>query len=225
MKIELSKIVKGILEFKRVFFVYSLVLLTSVIIFGVSQVYPNIENTLSASRSTPWGIITSIFAHINISHLALNMGGLFLFMFLFAFCNSTFILKSKRRVEIFFLVSVFVFAVISNVLWIALTPNPSIGASGLVYAVESSLAGFSFANGLQLLYFSKFKAQSVSTMYIVFMNIVVFSVMLIQIVQSPDIFLNVGQGVNIIAHGISFLLGFLISPLWYYVIGKISILN
>jgi membrane associated rhomboid family serine protease len=171
LKVELFKIVKGTLEFKRTFLVYFAVLLTCVIVFGISQVYPNIENTLSASRATPWGIITSIFVHTNFWHLALNMGSLFAFMFLFAFCNSTFALKTKRRIEDFFLVSVFVFAVISNILWIAFTSNGSIGASGLVYAVEGVLIGFSLVSGLQLLNFSRFKAQNISTKYVVFINI------------------------------------------------------
>jgi membrane associated rhomboid family serine protease len=104
MKVAVSTSAKGVLEFRRVFLGYALVLLTSVIVFGVLQVYPNIENSLSAFRSTPWGIITSIFTHSNLSHLALNMGSLFLFMLLFAFCNSTFNLQSKKRVEVFFIV-------------------------------------------------------------------------------------------------------------------------
>jgi membrane associated rhomboid family serine protease len=225
MKMMLSKIAKGTLEFKRVFLVYFLILATCVIVFGILQTYPNLENTLSASRTTPWGIITAIFTHSNLSHLTNNMVFLFLFMFLFALCGSTFSPQSKRKIEIFFLVSTFVFAVLANILWIALTPNRSIGASGLVYAIEGSLVYFSLYNGLQLLNFSKFKAQSLSTKYIVILNILACLSVLIQIALSPAIFLNVGQNINSFAHGSSFLLGFFINPFWYLVVKKISILD
>jgi membrane associated rhomboid family serine protease len=225
LKMELGKIVKGTLEFKRVFLVYSLILVTCVLVFGILHVYPNLENTLSVSRSTPWGIITAIFTHSNLSHLTNNLALLFFFMFFFALCSSTFNLQSKRKIETFFLVSIFVFAVLANILGIVLTPNRSIGASGLVYAVEGSLASFSLYNGLQLLNFSRFKTQSISTKYIVFLNILACLSVLIQIVQSPAIFLNVGQNINSTAHASSFLLGFFISPFWYYLTKKISILD
>jgi membrane associated rhomboid family serine protease len=225
LKIELLKIVKGISEFKRIFSVCFFVLFTSVIVFGISQYYSIIDVILSASRATPWGIFTSIFVHSSTSHLALNMASLFLFMFLFAFCNSTFPSYTKRRIENFFLVSIFVFAVISNVLWIILTSNGSVGASGLVYAVEGVLIGFSIINSLQILNFSKFRIQNISTKYVVFINIVIGSAVIAQILLSPDSFLNVGQGVNTIAHGVSFLLGLFASFIWYFAIKKISILN
>jgi membrane associated rhomboid family serine protease len=225
MKIMVSTVTSGILDFKRIFLTYISVLLTSGIVYAVSQVYPNIGSMLSASRSTPWGIITSIFAHSDLSHLAFNMGSLFLLMLLFAFCNSTFHLHNKKRIELFFLVSIFVFAIISNILWIIFRPNPSIGASGLVYAVEGTLVGFSFANGIQVCNLSKFKNQRISTATIVLMNIVVFAILFAQILLNVDSFLSVGQGVNIIAHGASFLLGFFVSVPWYYLIGKLSILD
>jgi membrane associated rhomboid family serine protease len=53
-----------------------------------------------------------------------------------------------------------IIAIFSNVLWIFLIPNPTIGASGLLYAVEGVLLGFSLFNGLQFLNFSKFKKQT-----------------------------------------------------------------
>jgi membrane associated rhomboid family serine protease len=225
LKIELFKIVKSTLEFKRIFLVCFLVLFTCVLVFLILQAYPNLENTLSASRSSLWGIFTAVFTHSDLSHLTNNMVLLSFFIFLFALCSSTFNLQSKRKIESFFLVSIFACAVLANILWIALTPNRSIGASGLVYAVEGSLASFSLYNGLQLLDFSKFKTQSISIKYVVFLNILACLSVLIQIVLSPVIFLNIGQNINSTAHGSSFLLGFFISPFWYYFFKKISILD
>jgi membrane associated rhomboid family serine protease len=219
------KVIKGFSEFKRIFLTYLIVLIVSVTIFWVSHFYSNINNILSASRATPWGIITSIFAHSSISHLTFNMGSLFLFIFLFTFCNSTFCLQTKRKIENFFLGSIFVSAIISNVLWIILASNGSVGASGLVYAVEGVLLGFSLINSLQIRNFSRFRVQSISTKCLVFFNILVGFVIIFQIFLSPDGFLNVGQGVNTIAHGVSFLLGLFASFIWYSAIEKISILN
>jgi hypothetical protein len=48
--------------------------------------------------------------------------------------------------------------------------------------------------------------------------------MFAQILLNPEAFLNAGEGLNAIAHGYSFLLGFLISVPWYYIFGKLTIL-
>jgi membrane associated rhomboid family serine protease len=216
---------KGILDFKRVFVSYIIIFLTCAIVFLISELYPSFEVVLSASRSTPWGIISSIFTHSSLSNLLLNMGALFFFMLLFAFCFSTFTIESKKKVEFYSLVSIFVFAIISNVLWLLFTSESSVGASGLVYAVEGTVMGFSLSNSFQIAYFSKLKTQSLTTLFMLSMNLVVFGLLFYLLLRSPNIFLSVGVGVNVIAHGVSFLLGFLISPFWYYVIGKISILN
>jgi membrane associated rhomboid family serine protease len=223
MKIMLSTLVRGMLNFRRIFVTYISVLLISGIIYAVIQVYPNMASILSVSRLTPWGIVTSIFVHSSLSHLLLNMGNLFLFVLLFTLCNSTFPIPNTRRIESFFIVSIFVFAIISNILWVILIPNPSVGASGLVYAVEGILLGFSLANGVQILNFSKFKNQSLSTVSIVLVNILVFVALSIQILATTDVFLSVGEGVNIIAHGVSFLLALFVSVPWYYLVEKLSI--
>jgi hypothetical protein len=154
-----------------------------------------------------------------------RLKALFLFMFLFALCNSTFQLNMKKKMEKFFLISAFLFAIFSNVLWVILIPNPSIGASGLLYAVEGVLLGFSLVNGLQILNLSKFKTQRISTITIILVNFFVSVSIVTQIMLTPEIFLSVGPGVNVIAHDVSFLLGFCASVPWYYLIGKLSILD
>jgi membrane associated rhomboid family serine protease len=125
----------------------------------------------------------------------------------------------------FFLSSSFLFAVFSNILCIFITPMSSIGASGLLYAMEGCLVGFTLANGLQIFNFLKLKTQSTSIICMVIVNIFVSFVTLIQIMQNPEIFLSVGESVNVIAHGVSFLFGFFASIPWYYFVGKVSILN
>jgi membrane associated rhomboid family serine protease len=223
-KIVISTIKKSILDFERIFTIYFLILLVCLIVFVLIQIIPGSDIFLSAASATPWGIVTAIFTHTDIVQLAFNMGGLFLFLLLFAFCNSTFHPQSKRKIEMFFLVSIFVFSIISNVLWIAFKPKPSSGASGLLYAVEGTLLGFSIANGWQLLNFSRVKAR-ISTAVNILMNVFVSGSFLVQIVLNPGIFLNAGVGLNVIAHGYSFLFGFLVSVPWYYIFGKLTVLE
>lgn len=225
MKTMVTTIAKGILAFRRVFLIYIMVLLISGLVYAVFLVYPNLNSMLEDSRSTPWGIVTSIFAHSSLGHITLNMSVLLVFVFLFAFCNCTFPSQDKRKIESFFLVSSFGSAIIANVLWLFVTNNPSVGASGLVYATEGNLLGFSLFNGLQFLYFYKLKVQKPTTVFIVIMNLLVFALFAYQIFLNPAIFLSIGQGVNIIAHGVSFLLCFFISILWYRLSGKVSFLE
>jgi membrane associated rhomboid family serine protease len=225
MKIMATTIAKGTFALKRIFLTYIMVLLISVLVYAVFSIYPSVNSMLEDSISTPWGIVTSIFAHSSLDHITLNMAALFVFVLLFAFCNCTFPSQDKRKTESFFLVSSFGSAIVANVLWLFVTSNPSVGASGLVYATEGNLLGFSLFNGVQLLYFSKLKAQKPATVFVVIMNLLVFVLFSIQILLNSAAFLSVGQGVNIIAQGVSFLLCFLVSILWYRLFGKVSILE
>ncbi len=224
-KIVVSTITKSIMEFERIFAAFVLILLTSLIFLVTSLVYPNSALLLTASKATPWGIFTSIFIHTDLMQLAYNMGGLFLFILLFAICNSEFQLNEKRRIEKYFLSAMFIFPMISNVLWIVFKTKPSGGASGLLYVVEGMLLGFALANGRQLLNFSSAKSQKFSTVIIVLMNVFVAALVLVQILFNPEIFLNAGVGLNVISHGYSFLFGFLASVPWYYVFGKLTMLE
>jgi membrane associated rhomboid family serine protease len=210
LKEMLHTVVHGMLAFK--------------IVYVVSIVYPTVNDILAVSNSTPWGIFTSIFAHSSLSHFGLNMGGFFVFLLMFAFSNSTYSLQNKKKVERFTLFSIFVFAIISNVLWVILTPNPSVGASGLVYAILGIVTGFSIFNGLQILYFSKLRTQEAATVVVIILNIILSIPLLAQVFFDPQLFLNVGEGVNVIAHSISYLLGlFAVFP--YCLIAKVSMLN
>lgn len=222
VRMEMLKVFKGITEYKRLFCAYFLFLIVCVSVFVLSQVYPFIQNMLSASRASLWGVVTAVFVHSSYSHLAYNMTSLFLFIFLITFCCSTVRKVMKKKIESYLFVTTFSFAIISNVLWVALTPNPSVGASGLVYAMQGSLAGLTLFNGLPLLNFSKLKAQSPSVVTNIALSLLVFTVTFIMILTSPESFLNIGQGVNSIAHGVSFLLALCLTTPWCF-IEKISL--
>lgn len=225
MRTMTTDIVKGIIAFRRIFLAYVTVLSVCGLVYVVFSIYPNINSVLVDSRSTPWGVVTSIFTHSSLDNIILNMTTLFVIVLLFTFCNSTMSSENKRKIEMFFLVSSFGSAIVSNVLWLIVTSNSSVGASGLVYATAGNLLAFSLANGLQLLHFNKLKAQKPSTVFVVIMNLVISLFILYQIFSEPANFLSVGPGVNIIAHGVSFLLCFFASFLWSSFFGKASLLE
>lgn len=216
-------IAKDTFAFKRILLVYGMVLIISAIFFVVFLNYPSLNTILGDSRSTPWGIVTSIFAHWDLGHITLNMAALFGMMFLFAFCNC--ISKNRKRIESFFLASSFISAIISNIIWLLATSNVSAGASGLVYATEGNLLGFSLVNGLQVIDFSKLKKQNLFAVYLVVANLIVSIAITIQILTDAASFLGVGQGVNIIAHSFSFLQCFCASLVWLLFVEKSSILE
>jgi membrane associated rhomboid family serine protease len=211
-------------DFRRVFFAYALIIVSSITIYVSFSVYPKINSILAASRATPWGVITSIFVHSSLTHLASNMIGLFTYTLLFAVCNISLTSENKRKIEPFFLICVFGSAIAANIFWIYLTSERSLGASGIVYAVQGVLLGFSLINGLSILDWKRFKIQKKFTQFIVLINIIVIFLFLSEILLSPQIFLSVAVGVSILVHVISFYLSLVITVVWNGYIKKVSIL-
>jgi hypothetical protein len=156
------------------------------------------------------------------------MVGLFAFVVFFTLCNFVFLTNEKREIEKFFLISSFSSAVLSNIVWILFTPQASGGASGLLFAMEGSVIAFAFFNGLHVLAFSKFRVQKPVTMFVVLMNLVVLATLLGQFFFAPEIFLSLGEGINPIAHGLSFYLSLIVTGIlcsWFYFARKCSILK
>jgi membrane associated rhomboid family serine protease len=210
-------------DFRRVFSACALILAFSIALNIIFLVYPQINSILAVSRATPWGIVTSIFVHSSLIHLASNMVGLFVYTLLFAVCNSSLTPDDKRRIQSFFLVCVFGSAIASNIVWVYLTSQVSLGASGVVYAVLGVSLGFSLINGLSILNWRRFKTQKI-TKFMVEFNLLVLILLLSEIVLSPEIFLSVAVGANVFAHGISFYLSLVITFVWSNYIKKVSIL-
>jgi membrane associated rhomboid family serine protease len=211
-------------DFREVFFACALIIVSSIAIYMSFSVYPKINSILAASRATPWGVITSIFVHSSLTHLASNMIWLFLYTLLFAVCNISLASENKRKIEPFFLICVFGSAIVANIFWICLTSERSLGASGVVYAVQGVLLGFSLINGLSISDWKKFKIQEKFTQFLVLFNLLVLISFLFQIVLLPQIFLSVASGVNILVHAISFYLSLVITVVWNGYIKKVSIL-
>ncbi|RLI44490.1 hypothetical protein DRO69_07285 [Candidatus Bathyarchaeota archaeon] len=206
-------------DFKAAFLVYLLVLIPSVIAYASTDIFPSLSDALLASSQTPWGVITSIFIHVESQHLIVNMVAFLAFLVLFAVLNIFLHQKERIRREYFLLLNIFVSAILSNLLWIILLPNVNTtGASGLVYASIGVMLGFALLNSLKLKDIRKHcldKRKMVLGIHI--LNVIVFLVIFLQIVLVPGVFLNIGPGVNSFVHSVSFDISF-VSTLCYSVI-------
>jgi membrane associated rhomboid family serine protease len=213
-------VINGICNFKKLFLLFFLVFLISAITLLLTQFLPTLTLVLADSRTTPWGIVTAIFIHSSFEHFTSNIVFLFIFTFCFAFVNSTFNQEINRTTEKFFIASTLISAIASNVIWLILSPDPSVGASGLVYATEGSLFGFTLFNGLEVRNFSKLKLQPFAVVYMVFVNCLIFCVLMFHLFTSPASFLSVGEGVNVYAHGLSFYFAFFAVFVWNWVYAR-----
>ena len=205
-----------VLDVKLLFLTFMMLFVISTAIYVTSSTYPMLNDVLKASPATPWGVVTSLFVHQGLEHLAFNMAGLLAFFFLFSITNSH---LSKQEIEkrvSLFLIAIFLMAIFSNILWMILVPQAStIGSSGLVFASEGIFMGFTLLNGLQIIELFKDGGKDRKRLMAIYLcNLTIFGVLFVQIVFAPQIFLNVAPAVNAFVHGISFLGSFFLTIFW-----------
>jgi membrane associated rhomboid family serine protease len=210
-------LMKIILGFRDIWLAFITVLITSLFVYIASYAYPSLMDIFAVSPQTPWGIVTSIFAHAGIEHLIGNMLLLFLFLLYFVVSNFYIHHEEKRQRISFLLITVFSMAIVSNIATIVLMPKAtSIGSSGLVFALEGVLMSFSLINSFETYeWFKQKKINGEISLAIEIVNIWVFTFLFLQIVLTPQSFLNVSPGVNIIVHGLSFLSSFVLVLVWW----------
>jgi len=205
-----------VLDVKLLFLTFTMIFFISGAIYIISSTYPMFNDILKASPTTPWGIVTSLFVHQGLEHLAFNMAGLFAFFFLF---SVTQLHLSKQEVEkrvSLFLIAMFLMAIFSNILWMILVPQASTaGSSGLVFASEGIFTGFTLLNGLQIMELLKNGWKNRKRLMAIHLcNLAIFGALFVQIVFAPQIFLNVAPAVNAFVHGVSFLGSFFMTVFW-----------
>ena len=205
---------KGVLiEFRALFFFYLIIFSICVFVFTISQVYPSLYTFLIASRSTPWGVITSLSIHMDVNHLVTNLLGLFLFILVFCFTNFYLLHNEISGRVRFFIVLIMVATILSNIFWIIIANLGSIGASGLVYASEGGVTGFSLLNTWDLYHVVRHpKHGEARGMLIV--NLFVFLSVCAWMIFFTNSFLSYGRDVNILIHGSSFVLAFILAIEW-----------
>lgn len=197
---------KGIPKFKAVFLAFLVVLILSVAIYGLSLVNPLIIDIFVASPRTPWGVVTSLFTHLEIQHLTLNLTALFGYFAIFI--TSNIFLSSEeieRRIR-FFLLTIFIMSITSNLTWIILRPDiNTTGASGLVFASEGAITAFALINSFRLIDIRKHDLKGQKLLLAIYLyNFALFVFLFLYIILAPPLFLNVAPGVNAFVHGIAF---------------------
>lgn len=200
------------LDFRMLFNFYLVVLSLCVLLFTFNLAYSWLDGLLVASRSTPWGVITSLFVHNDLGHLVMNLIGLFSFLLIFSFTN--YYIQSDEVVSRvhFFIIAILTVTVLSNVLWIIIANMGSIGASGLVYASEGLVTGFCLVNLWDL--YGSSRSISTGKRVIMLVNLFVFLAICGWMVFYTNSFLSYGRDVNVLIHGSSFVLAFILAIEW-----------
>ena len=204
-------------RFHTLLLTFLFVSISSAITYIASLMFPWLNDILVASPRTPWGIVTSLFIHLEVQHLAVNMVGLLAFLLLFVTSNISLLKEEIRRRIFFLLIVVFLAATISNLFWIILIPHVNTtGSSGLVFASEGVTMGFALLNSLKLRDIAKCNLEKKkSLLAICAYNATVFIVFFLQIILAPELFLGVAPRVNVFVHGIAFYISFSLTVLCF----------
>lgn len=183
------------------------------LMYAVQIIQPSVLFWLGLTKATPWGIVTSIFMHLSLWHLANNMGALAIFSGIFILLLHFNDYANPKQVSLFFCWGPFLLAIVANMIYLTLSPEPrSAGASGVAYAIEgivltvslSSITSRMSSDGIRTYLTSK-----KSLMHFV-LNAGIFLYLFIFAMFYPYIYLGAEPGVNAAAHGFAFILGVLL---------------
>lgn len=207
---------KILMDFRLVFLAFVTVFVVCTLVYVASLEHPLVNDFLSASPQTPWGIITSMFAHGGgAEHLIGNMLALFVFSSAFAFCNSL-LPENERNQRIHFtLVTIFLIPIVLNVFWIVVFPAiRASGSSGIVFAMEGTSTAFCLFNSFGLMNLKRYDNNEEKLHLAIYLaNLLFFLVVFLQALFATSIFLAVGSNANFIIHGLAFLSSFFAATL------------
>jgi membrane associated rhomboid family serine protease len=162
-----------------------------------------------ASRETPWGVFTSLFIHRNLNDLLLNLLGLGSFFLIYTFSNIHLLSKERSKRSSFFLVSIIFSALLSNFIWILIVDIGTIGASGLIYSSEGEVTGFCLLNSWNI--YDEIKTNNKENRGSLIINLLIFSAIIAWIIFYTNSFLSYNRDVNVLIHGFSFVIAFILS--------------
>ena len=226
--------------FRNVGIAFTLFSLLNLTLFLLISLYPPLLEGLWLSTDRPWGIVTSMFVHRELDHLASNLLFFTIWSALFVTVNLLSDTEARKRSSRFFLWAVFLAGIATNAIeffaWgLAGVPDNSLGASGVVYAGMGVLLAYALYNlpsnlialrrvaatrrrkprkiRLRLKFALKFEKIFLVAM----VSIGVVVIFLSQLVQDPGIFFSAGPEVDVLAHELGFLFGFLPAMLLFYI--------
>lgn len=209
---------------------FTLFSLLNLAVFALIYIWPGLLEGLWLSADRPWGILISAFTHADLGHLAGNLEGFVLAAGLFVGVTAIHRPPIRRRMSRAFLWLVFISGFAANALeyplHLAYGPGfHSWGASGVVYGALGVLLAVSlrslpahfraiarehrrWAGRRRCRALFKFDRRSLRT-FPDLLCLAVVTTFLLMIFTDTGGFLSAGPGVDVIAHGLGFLFGFL----------------
>jgi membrane associated rhomboid family serine protease len=166
-----------------------------------------------ASRETPWGVFTSLFIHRNLNDLLLNLLGLGSFFLIYTFSNIHLLSKERSKRASFFLAAMIFSALLSNFIWIIIVDIGTIGASGLIYSSEGAVTGFCLLNSWYIYDEMKTRNNKEHRGSLI-INLLIFIAICAWMIFYTNSFLSYNKDVNVLIHGSSFVIAFILAIEW-----------
>jgi hypothetical protein len=104
-------------------------------------------------------------------------------------------------------------ALLSNFIWIIIVDIGTIGASGLIYASEGVVTGFCLLNSWDIYDEMKTKNNKENRGNLI-INLLIFIAICAWMVFYTNSFLSYSREVNVLIHGSSFVIGFILAIEW-----------
>jgi membrane associated rhomboid family serine protease len=213
--------------FRSVGLAFTIFTLLNLAVFFLISLWPGLLDFLWLSADHPWGIVTSNFVQAELPHLASNLEGFTFAAGFFVIVCLVLKVEDRRRWSRIFLWLVFLSGIVGSAIEYPVlikSQDFSWGASGIVYGGLGVLLAAcirSLPAHMQLFAKEhrrarkrrkrrvfKFDRKSLRT----FPSLMSFALLLsflVLIFTDPANFLSVAPGVDVLAHGLGFLLGFL----------------
>jgi len=214
--------------FRSVGLAFTIFTLLNLAVFFLISLWPGLLDWLWLSADHPWGIVTSNFVQAELPHLASNLEGFTLAAGFFVTVCLVLKVGDRRRWSRVFLWLVFLSGIVGSAIeypMLVISGDFSWGASGIVYgALGVLLAACLRSIPAQMRALAKehrrwarrrrkwglfrFDRRSLRT-FPSLMSLTILISFLLLIFTDPLDFLSAGPGVDVPAHGLGFLLGFL----------------
>lgn len=197
-------------NFKFVIFANILIFFLSSIIWLISLKIPNLIRLLSSAIDTPWGVLTSIFAHWSFSHYSENIIMIIFYSILFIAIHYDSPINQKNRRSKFYFFNIFLSAILANIIYIIFKPDSfSAGASSAGFASLGMLMGFTIKNVIsqKKKLISKLRnPQNRNSFVSALANLTIIGYILYIIIFLRFEFIATGPNANYFIHALSFII-------------------
>ncbi len=224
--------------FRSVGLAFTIFSLTNIVIFLLISLHSPLLDWLSHSPDRPWGILTSAFVHADLSHLVNNLRGFIFAGAFFVIVNMINPVKTRRRSSRIFLWLIFLSGFTANTIeflgWkmSGVSNVRSWGASGVVYAAIGALLAFALCNfpaHLRNFFGTYRKSRKIRRKptrrfdwgfakgAVNLLSMTLPLALLVMLFSDPGGFLSASPETDVLAHGLGFSMGFLVSMALFYI--------